>query len=138
MLTFRQANQIPKMIVFEKAEPSMLQSVGHLDLAKDIWITLGKMYRETRLEDFDAAVAEIERLSLDKIYGLWDRAEMMSDAPEQLGPLGVINCLIPISCLCSHAVFNDSLDKQKPRRMDVDDLTWDSVLDIPARSSNVS
>jgi hypothetical protein len=43
LLTFRQVNQIAEMIIFEKVEPSILQCIGHLDLAKDVWITPGKM-----------------------------------------------------------------------------------------------
>jgi hypothetical protein len=59
---------------------------------------------------------------------------------EQLGPLGVKLPDSYFAFLLLRDLY-DSLDKQKLRRMDIADLTWDSVLDILYKlsdSSNVS
>lgn len=76
------------MIIFEKVKPGILQCIGHLDLAKGVWINPGKMCPETKLEDFDAAVAEIERLSLDTIHGPWNPAEMVCNVREAARTFG--------------------------------------------------
>ena len=81
---FTLANMIARNFIFDAVEPSILEMITNVDLARDIWAALEKICLEATVTDLQGVLARLEYLTLSQDGTVEDLVEKVSDAKANL------------------------------------------------------